>query len=154
MPRKKNSKAKAKKSEQCNNSILAEIFLCKVIDCNIVDGDSVLIYQKQSDKTLNCCLVHPSVNSSVIISNMKKTMGPVTKAILGGRPFCWIAIWNYLDGLYIRNIATSFEGLIQEVSDMKSDTAIVTEARFTIPAFAGEDYSDGGEDSLDDQIPF
>ena len=147
MPRKKNSKAKTKKSEQLNYSRLSEIFQCNVIDCNIINGDSILIYRKQSGDTLNCCRVHPSINSS-LISDIKKAIGGAVAKVLGGcLPSCWIAIWNDLDGLYIKNYAPSLEDLIKEIDVRKADTANMHESM--------QKFITVGENGgLDDDIPF
>lgn len=154
MPKTKNSKAKTKKSKQRIYSKLTEIIQCNVIDCNIVNGFSMLFYNKEADKTLNCCWVHPSVNPS-IISEIKEKIFSLRFG--KGFPSYWIAKWNCLDGLYIRNIAPSFEDLIQEVDTMK----LMEEKNAMNPVskiiIAGEKrpITKGGKGGLvDDDIPF
>lgn len=143
MPRTKNSKVKTKKSEQSIYSELTEILWCDLIDCRNINGDSIIIYQKHSDKNLNCRRVHPSVNTSIISHIKKMKKDPLVKHI--GYITCWIAIWkDFGDSeLYIKNIAASFEDLIQEVSDMNLNTAHIAAGGFVVPV-AGEDYLNGG----------
>ena len=151
MPKKMNSKAKTKSSKQSNYSELTEIFKCNVIDFNLVNGDSILIYKKKLDKALSCCRIHPSINSS-FISDIKKALdSPIAKA-LGGNPapFCWIAIWNDLDELYIKNYAPTLEDLIQQIDVRKADTMNMHEDRRVFTT-VGER---SGLDLDDDNIPF
>jgi hypothetical protein len=84
--------------------------------------------------------VDPNVNFSVI-SDIKENISSLKYK---GLPSYWIAIWNCLDGLHIRNIAPSFEDLIQEVDAMKADPANIMEDGQVL-------ITEGG---LEDDIPF